>query len=119
MSTDASIEKHLQRIKAIQNHGIKVSTNWDCVKSFQWMLDNARFIFSHKSYGGERICIVVKEPIEKYDCFEIGYDRYGIKVKADTVFSNGWGNMIEDSSKDIVNFIKDYLKRDGATDLYR
>lgn len=97
--------------------GIKVSKNWDCIKSFQWMCENAKFIFSHKSYGGERIKVVIKEPIEKFDCFEIGYDRWGIKVKADTIFNNGWGNMIEDSSKDIIGYIKEYLIKDGASHL--
>lgn len=97
--------------------GIKISENWDCSKPFHWMVENARFIFSHKSYGGERIKLVVSEPIEGFDCFEIGCDRYGIKVKADTVFSSGWGAMIEDSSKEIIPYIKEYLTRQGATDL--
>ncbi len=96
---------------------IKISSNWDCIKSFDWMVKNARFIFSHKSYSGEKLKIVVKEPIDKYDCFEIGYDRYGLTTEADTVFSSGWGNMIQDSSKEIIPFIKSYLVREGASDL--
>lgn len=98
-------------------HGIMVSPDWDCIRSFEWMVANAGFIFTHKGYSGERLKLVLHEPIEKFDCFEIGYDRYGIKVKADTVFSNGWGNMIADSSKEIVPFIKEYLIREGASDL--
>ncbi len=97
--------------------GIKVSKNWDCVKSFKCLCENAKFIFSHKSYNGERIKIVVNESIEKFDCFEIGYDRYGVTINADTIFSSGWGEMIEDSSKEIVEYVKDYLKREGASDL--
>ena len=105
------------KTKGMTYKGIKVSTNWDCIKSFQWMCENAKFIFSHKSYKGERIKIVVNEPIEKFDCFEIGYDRYGVTTNADTVFSSGWGEMIEDSSKEIVEYIKEYLKREGVSDL--
>lgn len=97
--------------------GIKISRNWGNIKSFQWMVENARFIFSHKSYGGERIKIVVNEKIEGMDCFEIGYDRYGLTEKACTIFSNGWGSAIEDSSKEIVAYIKEYLIQDGASDL--
>lgn len=96
---------------------IRISQNWDCIKSFQWMCENAKFIFSHKSYSGERIKIVVNESIGKFDCFEIGYDRYGVTADADTIFSSGWGNMIEDSSKEIIEYIKGYLKREGASDL--
>lgn len=98
----------------IEYKGIKISPNWDCLKSFEWMVSNSKFIFSHKSYKGERIKIVLTEPIERYDCFEIGYDRYGITVNADTVFSSGWGSMIEDSSKEVVAYVKDYLIREGA-----
>lgn len=97
--------------------GIKVSKNWDCIKSFGWMCENAKFIFSHKSYAGERLKIVINEPLGKFDCFEIGYDRWGVTTDADTIFSHGWGEMIEDSSKQIVSYIKDYLKREGASDL--
>lgn len=97
--------------------GILISSNWDCVKSFQWLCENAKFIFSHKSYSGERPKIVLKEPINEIDCIEIGYDRYGVMAVADTNFGPGWGNAIEDSSKDIVGFLKDWLIKDGATDL--
>jgi hypothetical protein len=62
---------------------------------------------------------VVQEPIGRFDCFEIGYDRYGVTTEADTIFSSGWGEMIEDSSKDIVGYIKDYLKREGASNLLK
>lgn len=96
--------------------GIKISSNWDCIKSFQWMVENARFVFTHLSSGGERLKLVVHEPIiDKFDCFEIGNDRYGVITKADTQFSSGWGGMIEDSSKEIIPFIKDYLIRQGAS----
>ncbi len=94
-----------------------MSKNWDFIKSFQWLCENARFIFSHKSYKGEKLKLITKEHVDKFDCFEIGYDRYGVTVEADTVFNNGWGDMIEDSSKEIVQYIKDYLEREGASDL--
>jgi hypothetical protein len=98
--------------------GIKISSNWDFPQTLKEVCENSRFIFSHKSYKEERIKVVLKEPIaEKYDCFEIGYDRYGVTITADTQFSQGWGNMIEDSSKEITEYIRQYLIREGATDL--
>lgn len=107
----------MQQNKIEVYQGIKISPNWDNVKSFQWMCDNARFVFSHKSSGGERCKLVVKEPVEGLDCFEIGNDRYGVIESACTRFSGGWGEMIDDSSKEVVKYIKDYLIRQGATDL--
>ncbi|MES2620187.1 MAG: hypothetical protein V4615_04975 [Bacteroidota bacterium] len=111
--------KPIKRVsEALNNYeGLLVSKNWDCIKSFQWMCENAIFIFSHKAYGNERIVIVLKEPLDGYDCFEIGYGRYGVIIKADIVFSAAWGHMINDSSKEIVKYIKDYLLREGASDL--
>lgn len=116
---DNFIENHLSRIKNIQKHGLKVSINWDGEKPFEWMLEHSKFIFSHYSSGRLRISLVIDERLEgdRYDCFEIGYDKYGIQVKGCTQFGPGWGSMIVDSSKEIVPFIKDYLLKDGATDL--
>lgn len=99
--------------------GLPISPNWGLIKPFGWIVENARFIFSHKSYKGERIKIVIKDPIEKMDCFEIGYDRWGLTINADTKLSSGWVDMIQDSSKEIVQYIKDYLKREGASDLIK
>ncbi|MCW3109891.1 MAG: hypothetical protein JWQ09_4397 [Segetibacter sp.] len=97
--------------------GIKVSSNWDCIKSFQWCCENARFIFTHKGYKGERLKLVLKEPIaDKIDCIEINQDRYGVISNADTTFNFGWGEMIQDSSKEITDFIKDYLHRENTMD---
>lgn len=97
--------------------GLKISKNWNCIMPFSWFVHNARFIFTYRSCSSNKIDIVTRIPLEKMDCFEIGYDRFGLTINADTVFSNAWGEMITDSSKEIIAYIKDYLKAEGADDL--
>lgn len=95
---------------------IKVSRNWDLIKPFSWLCENARFVFLF-NHGRERLYIVTKESIEGYDCFEISNDRYGIIPSSSAQFSVGWGKMIEDSSLEIIPTIRQYIIRSGATDL--
>lgn len=97
--------------------GIIISRNWDSIISFKSMCENAKFVFSHKSDGKERVKIVTKFSFDGLNCFEIGNDRYGIVENASTTFGNNWGGMIDDSSKEIIPFIKKYLTRIGASDL--
>lgn len=120
MNLDAMISETIAELENIPSEsygGILISKNWGCIKSLQWMVENARFIFSYHGAGRERIDIVTRETIEGYDQFEIGNDRYGITENGCARFNNTWGEQIRDSSKDIIPFIKEYLVRIKATHL--
>ena len=92
----------------------KISRAWDCIKSFDELISDAKFIFSHNGHKGKRPRIVLNTPIEGYDCIEIDYDRYGLTTNGVTKFDTNWGEGITDSSKDCIGFIKDFIIAEGA-----
>lgn len=69
----------------------KISRAWDCIKSFDELIADAKFIFSHNGHKGRRPRIVLNTPIEGYDCIEIDYDRYGLTTNGVTKFNANWG----------------------------
>lgn len=92
----------------------KISRSWDCIKSFDELIADAKFIFSHNGNKGKRPRIVLNVPIEGYDCIEIDYDSYGLTTNGVTKFDANWGEGITDSSKDCIGFIKDFIIDEGA-----
>lgn len=77
------------------------------------MLENMRFIFSLKGEHG-RPYIVLKEPIETMDTFEITYCSDGLDTNGCMRFNDYMGEQIENSSLDAISFIKEYLIKERA-----
>jgi len=94
----------------------KISPNWGCVKTLDELITDSRFIFSHKGTKGRRPHIVLKYSIDGVDTFGLDYDRFGLLIQSVSNFDNTWGEMIVDSSKDCVNFIREFLIAEGAHD---
>lgn len=120
MNLDELIDQSLKELGNIPSEsycGILVSKKWYCVKSFQWMCENARFVFTYDIGEGEELMLVTKDDIEGMDCFEIGNDRYGVIDGGCCKFNETLGNQIKDSSRDVVPFIKAYMIRSNALDL--
>lgn len=84
--------------------------------SFEYMIENMRFILSLKGQNG-RPYIVLKEPFNTMDMFEISYCSDGLDTNGDCRFNEFTGEQIEDSSLDAIDFIARYLIKEGASDL--
>jgi hypothetical protein len=95
----------------------KISPKWDCVKTFEELVSDAKFIFIQQGHGNYLPQIVLNTPIEGFDCIEIDYDKEGLTNGGVSKFDDNWGITIDDSSKDCVSFLKNFLELDGAVDL--
>jgi hypothetical protein len=95
----------------------KISKNWGCIRTFDELVTDSKFIFQWDGHKGARPRIVLKTPINGMDCIEIDYDRYGLTTNGESVFSEHIGGKIVDSSQKCHEFIADFLKREGASDL--
>jgi len=104
-------------IKADVTGTFKISPAWDCIKSFDELVADARFIFSNDGHKGKRPRIVLREAINGIDCIEIDHDRYGLITNGETKFNEAWGEHITDSSQDYIGFIKSFLIGAGAGDI--
>lgn len=102
--------------KTLEIQGFAISPNWGSILSIEYLISNGKFVFSNVGHKGVRPRIVLKEPVNGVDCFEIGYDRYGLIIESECVFSGSLGAQIEDSSKYIASFIRKFLITDGATE---
>lgn len=96
----------------------KISPNWGSTVTIDEMVAEAKFCFSWTGYKGLRPRVVLKQPICGVDCFEIGYDRYGLIVESECVFSAIIGDAIIDSTKEICGFIESFLISEGASELF-
>lgn len=95
----------------------KVSPNWDCVKTLDQIIRDAKFAFTHKGHKGYRPMIVLNTPIDgEINCVEIDYDRYGLIVNGETIFNSNWGELITDSTVDVVTFIGAFLVESKAAE---
>lgn len=96
----------------------KISPNWGCVRSFDDLVSDAKFVFVHSAYKGYRPHIVLKTPLENgFDTIEIDHDRYGLITNGVSVFNDGWGEIIVDSGNDPIAFVRNFLINTGASDL--
>jgi len=94
----------------------KISRSWDCIKSIEELIADAKFIFNHNGHKGKRPRIVLNTPIDGYDCIEIDYDRYGLITNGVQNFDSNLGETITDSSKDCIGFIRKFLIWEGVQD---
>ena len=95
----------------------KISKNWDCTKTFDELIADAKFIFIGKDREYWIPRLVLNTPINGIDCIEIDYDNDGITNGGECVFNHEWGSIISESSKDCISFIKKFLEDDGANEL--
>jgi len=72
----------------------KISPSWDCIKSIDELIADAKFIFKHDGHKGKRPRIVLNTPIEGYNCIEIDYDRYGLITNGVQNFDSNLGEKI-------------------------
>lgn len=94
----------------------KISQNWDCIKSLDDLIKDAKFIFQNDGYKGRRPRIVLNNPIDGFDVIEIDYDRYGLITNGIAKFNSQWGDSIIDSSKDIEGSIEQFLRDESLTE---
>lgn len=92
----------------------KQSKNWWQSKDLNWFIENADFAFTNSGYKGNRVRIVTKEKLNGMNCFEFDNDRYGIIIVSETVFSNGLGETIVDSTKDVTTMLIKFFNEWGA-----
>lgn len=79
-----------------------ISKNWDCIRSFDELVEDAKFVFVVEKSNP---FLVLNTKINGIDCIEISQDRYGLINDAECVFNDHFANSILDSSCDIVEFI--------------
>lgn len=94
----------------------KISQNWDCIKSLDELINDAKFIFQNDGYKGRRPRIVLNSPIDGFDVIELDYDRYGLTTNAIAKFNTQWGESITDSSKEVTKFIEQFLRDENLTE---
>lgn len=101
----------------------KISSNWlwDEIL-YEYLIDDADFVFMTNS----RHPIIKTKTLydstshlhsEQVDLFYISHTTDGIISYSLDKFDDSWGQQIKDSSKDINEFICDFLQREAAFDL--
>ena len=96
---------------------ILISKNWDCIKTFDELLNDAKFIFVGNGNDFLLPRIVLNTPINEINCIQIDYDRYGLINGAECIFNHEWGKLITDSSINCKEFIIKFLEHEGCIDL--
>jgi hypothetical protein len=95
--------------------GLQISENWHCVYSFEELCEHTEFIFRFKGLWENAPILKLREPIEGMDLIQISYDYNGIVNGSVGRFTAQFdGVHIEDLSKDIEQFIYDYLISERA-----
>jgi len=92
----------------------KISPKWDCILPLHQLVADSKFIFRNRN--GIYIVTETECPYG-INCFGIGYDKHGVLIKSNSIFSETWGNTIIDSSRDCLFFIEKWLVTEGAEDL--
>jgi hypothetical protein len=95
----------------------KISPDWDCLKSIDELIADAKFIFIQNGHESYLPRLVLNTPIEGYNCIEIDYTKKGLINGGVSKFDDNWGITIDDSSKDCIKFLKEFLEREGAVDI--
>lgn len=102
----------------------KIYSNWESSMSFDDMMADCRFIYSHKKLltpsGNHRIFLVLKHPVDSSGCdtFEISYyGEDGIFPDGVSKFNDFQGEYIQDSSLSPVEFIADFLKKEASNNI--
>ena len=95
--------------------GLQVSQNWDCIYSFDELVERTEFVFKFKNLWDNRPILKLREPIEGMDLVQIDYDYSGIVNggvgKFNAMFD---GKHIEDLSKNVEQFVYDFLISEQA-----
>lgn len=119
----STIEALAAMVKAVRNKfkpawkkGLQVSKNWSCLYSYEELKERTEFVFRFKGNLWEGAPILkLREPIEGMDLIQISYDYHGIVNGSVGIFHPRYdGERIEDMSKDIDQFVYDYLIKEKA-----
>ena len=96
--------------------GLQISENWSCIYSFDELVERTEFIFKFKNLWENRPILKLREPIEmNMDLIQIDYDYSGIVNGSVGRFNAMFdGKHIDDLSKDIEQFIYDFLIEERA-----
>lgn len=96
--------------------GLQISENWSSVYTFNELCDRAEFIFRFKGLWDGVPIIKLREPIEDgMNLIGISYDYHGIvNGSVGRFHPEVVGDHIADLSKDIEQFIYDYLIEEKA-----
>lgn len=94
----------------------KQSKTWATASgvSLEWILAHADFAFTNKLRSGNRVRIVTTEKLNnRYNCFEIDNDRWGITCSSESEFSpTFWAPHITKRNTDIKTTkvsVRDFL----------
>lgn len=117
----STIEALSALAKAVRNKfkkgwkkGLKVSENWSCRYSYEELKERTEFVFRFKGMWENAPILKLREPIEGMDLIQISYDYNGIVNGSEGKFYPPWGGQIEDLSKDVDQFVYDYLIKEKA-----
>jgi hypothetical protein len=95
--------------------GFQVSENWSCRYSYEELKKRTEFVFRFKGLWDGMPILKLREPIETMDLIQIDYDYNGIVNGSEGRFHAQFdGQHIEDLSKDIDQFIYDFLIEEQA-----
>lgn len=95
--------------------GLQISREWSCRYSFQELCERTEFVFKFKGLWDGMPILKLREPIETMDLIQIDYDYSGIVNGSEGRFTAEFdGKHIEDLSKDIEQFIYDFLLSENA-----
>lgn len=119
--TKSTIDALATLVKAVRNKfktgwkkGLQVSENWSCRYSYEELKERTEFVFRFKGMWENAPILKLREPIEGMDLIQISYDYNGIVNGSEGKFNPSDGNHFEDISKDVDQFVYDYLIKEGA-----
>src|ERR1044071_7502327 len=95
--------------------GLQISKNWDCAYSFEELIARTEFIFKFDRLWDGKPILKLREPIEGMDLVAIDYDYSGICNGGVARFHAQFAGVhIEDLSKDVEQFVYDFLIKEKA-----
>ena len=96
----------------------KISKNWDCIHSIEKLKKDCEFVYNTKGHHGNRPHLKLDSQKYEFDVVIISNDKHGIIVNAISKFNKNTDvSFITDFSKNVDDFIVDYLTRTNAIDL--
>lgn len=92
------------------------SKNWWCSKDLDWIIENASFACNLTCHNGHRPRIITKTKINGMNMFELDNDKWGILIKGESCFTEGWAKLIvkDSMTKNVEKFLVDFFKGYGC-----
>lgn len=92
-------------------------TWWNSVPPINDLIQSADLIFNHNGRNGYRPTLLLKQPIDGYNCIELDIDRWGITIKGVYNYGKHCYENTTFTSKNIYQTLVNFCKEHSAENL--